>query len=29
MPMLDLVLIAVAAGCFLLLAGYGALCDRL
>ena len=29
MPMLDLVLIAVVVGGFVLLAGYGALCDRL
>jgi hypothetical protein len=28
-PMLDLVLIAVVVGGFVLLAGYGALCDRL
>ncbi len=28
-PMLDLVMFAVMAGSFLLLAGYAALCDRL
>ena len=28
-PMLDLVLITVVVGSFMLLAGYGALCDRL